>query len=161
MTNDELNESQVQRLEQATELIAQTLREPKVAYRVRTAPGTNEWSAMQVMGHVTEMLPYWLHHTKALIAASEPYTFGRTHADPERLAGVERGSVSDPEEVLRQMREQVAAISAFIRTLTPEQRAKTGTNVTRGEMSVADIVERNMVAHAEEHLGQVRAALQQ
>jgi hypothetical protein len=158
MTND-LNESQIQRLQTATAKIAETLLQPDVAYRLRTAPGQNEWSAMQVMGHVTEMLPYWLHHSKVIIDSTTPHTFGRGYDDPERLAGVERGSVGDPNEIVRLLNLQVADIVAFIGTLTPEQRAKTGNNVTRGVMSVDDIVEKNMVAHAEAHLEQVRTAL--
>lgn len=154
------NESQARRIEVAAAQIAETLQRPEVAYRLRTAPGQNEWSAMQVMGHVTEMLPYWLHHSKIIIDSTEPHSFGRAHDDPERLAGVERGSVSDPAEVIALLNKAVAEIAAFIRTLTPEQRAKTGNNVTRGVMSVDDIVEKNMVAHSEAHLDQVRAALQ-
>lgn len=154
------NESQVQRIQAAAAKIAETLQRPEVAYRLRTAPSQNEWSAMQVMGHVTEMLPYWLHHSKAIIDSPTPHTFGRALDDPERLAGVERGSISDPAQVISQLNQAVADISAFIRTLTPDQRAKTGNNVTRGVMSVDDIVEKNMVAHAEAHLDQVRAALE-
>ena len=47
--------------------------------RLGTAPGADAWSAMQVLGHVTEMIPYWLNWCRVLIAATgEPPSFGRT-----------------------------------------------------------------------------------
>ena len=88
-------EAQARRLERMNEQLATLMRQPDVARRLRAAPGENEWSAMQTVGHMAEMIPYWLSHCRALIAATgEPPRFGRTLDAPERLAGVERGALS-------------------------------------------------------------------
>jgi hypothetical protein len=56
---------------------------------------------MQVLGHMVEMIPYWLRHCRVLIAATEePPVFGRGPDAPEGLAGIERGSNRDPKELL-------------------------------------------------------------
>jgi uncharacterized damage-inducible protein DinB len=55
-------EAQAKRLERVYEEVAKLLREPSVAPRLRTPSGGNEWSAMQTLGHMTEMIPYWLNH---------------------------------------------------------------------------------------------------
>src|SRR5262249_6218962 len=52
-------EAQANRLERVYEEVAKLLREPGVASHLRTAPGEREWSAMQALGHMTEMIPYW------------------------------------------------------------------------------------------------------
>ena len=43
--------------------------------------------------------------------------------------------------------------------MSAAERGKKGVHVKRGEITVADIVELFIVAHAEEHVWQVRAAL--
>jgi uncharacterized damage-inducible protein DinB len=131
-----------------------------VAARLRTPPGENEWSAMQTLGHMTEMIPYWLHHCRALIAATDALpSFGRTPGSPERLAGVAHGAAAAPDALLAQLRREVQAAAATIRGLSPDEREKKGLHPGRGEMTVADVVERFVVSHAEEHLTQVQAAL--
>ena len=152
-------EAQARRLESAYEQLAALLRRPDVARRLRAAPGENEWSAMQTLGHTVEMIPYWLSHCRALIAAAEPPRFGRTLDAPERLAGVERGATGTPDEYLRLLNDEVQAAAKVIRHMPAAERGRKGIHLRRGEMTVADVVEVFIVAHAEEHLVQVQAAL--
>jgi hypothetical protein len=51
--------------------------DPAVAARLRASPGENEWSAMQTVGHVTEMIPYDTVGP-ALQATPEPDQFQST-----------------------------------------------------------------------------------
>ena len=153
-------ETQARRLERVSAEVAKLLRDPMVASRVRASPGESEWSAMQALGHMTEMIPYWLHHCRVLIAATgEVPTFGRTPGSPERLAGVARGAAAQPDEMLAQLQDEVRRAAATIRALSTAERGKRGINPGRGEMSVADVIESLIVAHAEEHLAQVEGAL--
>lgn len=153
-------ETQARRLENVSAQLAALLSQPEVARRLRTAPGENEWSAMQVLGHVVEMIPYWMSHCRALIAATEPPRFGRTPDAPERLAGVEQGAGAEPGELLRLLQKEIQAAARTIRQMSTAERGKKGVHIKRGEVTVADIVELFIVAHAEEHVAQVRAALQ-
>ena len=83
------SETLARRLESVYSQLTTLLHRPDVARRLRTAPGNDEWSALQVLGHMAEMIPYWLGHCRTLIAAHEPPHFGRTLDAPERLAAVE------------------------------------------------------------------------
>jgi uncharacterized damage-inducible protein DinB len=153
-------EAQAKRIERVYEQVASLLAQPEVAARLRTAPGENEWSAMQTLGHVTEMIPYWLSHCRTLIAATgAPPEFGRTPGSPERLAGVAHGAAAEPHALLDQLRHEVRAAASAIRGLSAAEFGKRGRNRERGEMTVADVVESFIVRHAEDHLGQVQAAL--
>jgi len=153
-------ERQAERLERVYEHVARLLREPGVAPRLRASPGKDEWSAMQTLGHMTEMIPYWLAHCRTLVAATgAPPTFGRTAGSPERLAGVAHGAAAEPEALLRQLEGEVRAAAATIRALSPAEREKRGISHGRGELTVAQVIESFIVAHAEEHLAQVEAAL--
>lgn len=153
-------EGQAQRLERVYDQVARLLREPNVAARLRRAPGESEWSAMQTLGHMTEMIPYWLSHCRVLIAATDELpTFGRARGSPERLAGVAHGAAAEPDALLTQLRDEVRSAASTIRGLSSAERGKRGNCTGRGEMTVADVIESFIVKHAEEHLAQVESAL--
>jgi uncharacterized damage-inducible protein DinB len=159
-TPESLGETQARRLERVYEQVASLLGRHEVAARLRTPPGENEWSAMQALGHMAEMIPYWLHHCRVLMAATgAPPTFGRTPGSPERLAGVAHGAAAQPDALLGQLRQEVQAAAESIRKLSAAERAKRGVHPGRGEMTVSDVVESFIVGHAEEHLAQVHSAL--
>jgi hypothetical protein len=109
---------------------------------------------------MAEMIPYWLGHCRALIAADAPPRFGRTPEAPERLAAVAPETLKQPEELVRVLGTEIQAAARTLRQLTPSERRKTGIHVKRGRMSVDEILEQLVVAHAEDHLEQVRRALQ-
>ena len=153
-------ESQARRLENVYEQVARLLREPGVASRLRAAPEKDAWSAMQTLGHMTEMIPYWLNHCRVLIATTgSPPRFGRTAGSPERLAGVAHGATADPDELLRRLEQQVRTAAGAIRTFSEAERSKRGISSESGEVTVAEVIESIIVRHAEEHLAQVEAAL--
>jgi hypothetical protein len=136
------------------------LHDHDVVPRLRTAPGEQAWSALQVIGHMVEMIPYWLHHCHRLIAATlEPPQFGRTLDAPERLAGVEAATTSDAIELLSQLQQVVEAAAKDIHHMTEAERSKIGIHVRQGTMTVADVIEQLIVGHAEAHLVQVQEAL--
>ena len=153
-------EAQAQRLESVGGRLTDLLRQPAVAQRLHAGQGNEVWSAMQTVGHMTEMIPYWLHHCQTLMAAADPPQFGRTLDAPERLAGVERGATDDPNQLLRQLNDEIKSAANIIRNMSATDCAKKGIHIRRGEMTVADVVEVFIVSHAEDHLEQVRAALQ-
>ncbi len=160
-TDENSGEAQAQRLENVYDQVEILLRQPEVAQRLHAALGENEWAAMQVLGHTVEMIPYWLSHCRELIAApAEPPHFGRTFDALERLAGVERGATGYPDELLRLLNDEVQATAHAIRHMSLAERGKKGIHLNRGEMTVADVIEVFIVAHAEDHLAQVQAALQ-
>jgi uncharacterized damage-inducible protein DinB len=153
-------ETQAQRLERVYEQVEQLLREPGFAARLRMPPSGNGWSAMQTLGHMTEMIPYWLSHCRTLInATGTPPTFGRTAGSPERLAGVAHGASADPHALLRQLHEEVQAAASAIRQLSAAERSRRGISTERGEMTVAQVIDSFIVDHAEEHLAQVQRTL--
>jgi hypothetical protein len=154
------SEAQARRLERVYEQLSTLLHQPDVVQRLRTAPSEHEWSALQVIGHMVEMIPYWLHHCQLLIAAThEPPQFGRTLDAPERLAGVEWAATRDANELLGQLKEAVVAAAKDIRHMSEVERGKTGIHLRQGKMTVADVIERFIIGHAEAHLVQVQEAL--
>jgi hypothetical protein len=152
-------EGQAQRLEQAAQQIDALLRRPDVAARVRAA-GPDEWSAVQVIGHVIELVSYWLGQIQILAdATGEPPHFGRGLDDSDRLEAVARGAATDPAALLAQLHDTLRAGAAAIRAMTPAQRARHGVHSRRGDETVAEFIEALVVSHVEGHLAQIQQVL--
>ena len=159
-SNSHSGEEQARRLEQVYEQVASLLRKDGVAAQMHVAHHADDWSIMQILGHMVEMIPYWLHHCQRIITAPTPPTLGRTADAPERLAGIERGKTETPEELRQLLHDEVQRAAQTIRHIAAADREKIGSHLQRGEMRVADIIEVFIVTHAESHLAQMQAALQ-
>lgn len=156
---DNSAEAQARRLERVDAQLAALLQPAGVQERLRASPGENEWSAMQILGHLAEMIPFWMNQCRRSLAATgEPPTFGRAPGSTERMAGVERGEKSDPDELLRTLHVEVLSAARAIRAMTPEQRSRQ-VHTREKEITIADAIEDFIVHHAEEHLAQIQAAL--
>lgn len=151
-------DSQARRLEIVAEEMTRLFRRPDVEWLVRNAPNVTDWSAMQVLGHLVEMIPFWMDRVSAM-AASEACRVGRASDSPERLAGIDRGTTGNPGEMIDRLNREVRTASAAIRRMTVEERNRTGVYAKGGTITVGEAIERLLVAHAEEHLAQVQAAL--
>jgi hypothetical protein len=150
---------QAQRLEAVSRSLASLLRRPDVALRLRSA-GPDEWSALQIMGHMIEVVPYWTGQARSLATATgAPPHFGRTLDDPERLEGPRRGAGSNPDELAHRLDNEVRMAAAVIRSMTPAQRARTGMHNRLGEITVAAAIQTLLVDHLEDHEEQVKRAL--
>jgi hypothetical protein len=152
---------QIERLETTVAQIVAFVQQPGNAQRLSVAPGENEWTVLQTLGHCVEMIPYWLRQCHMLIQANgeELPRFGRTPDSAERLAGVERGAVGNPDELIEQLKIETRNAVAEIRGWASAELAKKGMHARWGEMSVEEIIERLIVVHLEEHLKQIQDAL--
>jgi DinB superfamily len=112
------------------------------------------WDRGQVLAHVAEMLPYWAQQAE-LIAAGDQVEFGRVKSDPDRIAAIERDRREDPQRLLGRIDEGVAAVLDLLDRLDDRAMASTGRHQTLGEMPVAAIIDRFVVAHLEEHADQL------
>jgi hypothetical protein len=160
MTEDPMSaEGQAQRLEAARSEAAAIVRRPDVAQRLRAA-GPEEWSALQILGHMAELATYWPAEIGALAQTTGATAgFGRSPDAPERLAAVQHGAVTDPEVLLSELDTAVASAASRIRAMTPEQRERVGRHQRLGEMSVAQALNKLVVSHFEEHVTQMKQVL--
>jgi hypothetical protein len=115
------------------------------------------WGPREVLTHVAEMLPYWRGEIERILAEDEP-PFGRVADDPIRTLTIGRDRTLP-------MRELFARIDAgvdrygFLGTLSPDDLGRAGIHPTRGRLTIADVLEINVVGHLEGHVEQLRATL--
>lgn len=121
-------------------------------------PGATErWEAGQIWAHIAEFPAYWLAQAQSILGADnpDPVPFGRTKADANRIAAVERDRHTDPAALLARVRDDLAEVTRAARSLPAEAWERIGLHPTRGEMTVRDIFEDFLVAHLEEHAEQL------
>jgi hypothetical protein len=148
----------VSRLADAERRLAEHASKPLPPGLTEPDPGGDErWEAGQVWAHLAEFPAYWLAQAQRVIAlpTNEPVPFGRVKTDPIRVDAIERDRHEDPEALLERVRAELAEVTEVARTLPPEAWRRRGVHPTRGEMTVADIFDRFIAGHLEEHADQL------
>jgi hypothetical protein len=133
-----------------------------LAAAIGTEPEAS-WGPREVLAHTAEMLPYWLGEYERVVEAGrrpgDGAPFGRTAADPLRIAILER----DRTLPLRELFDRIAAgIERWERRMGasgPAGGDAVGLHSTLGEMTADALRDRFVVTHLEEHVAQLREIL--
>lgn len=120
------------------------------------------WGPAETLAHVAEMLPFWLGEVERILdgaAAGEPVPFGRVADDPLRLGVIERDRSLPPRELFGRVETGASRVLSRLAELDEAEGGRRGLHPRLGEMTVAEILERFVVDHADEHVRQLDAAL--
>lgn len=128
--------------------------------------GTERWEAGQVWAHLAEFPPYWGAQIQLVVdgwtdqdpapgVARQPVRFGRTKADADRIAAIERDRHADPAALLARVGREIAALADQLDALSADEWEAVGKHPTLGDMTMAQVVEDFVVGHLEEHTDQL------
>jgi DinB superfamily len=118
------------------------------------------WGPTEVLAHVAEMLSFWLGEIERVVDGSvEPIPFGRTIDDQVRRETIARDRTLPPVELVGRIETTAGRYARRLPEIGPAGLARRGLHPVRGEMTVAAILERFVVEHAEDHVAQLRDAL--
>jgi len=118
------------------------------------------WGPPEVLAHLEEMVPYWLGEMERILAAGPaPVPFGRISTDAMRLGILERDRSLPPRELYDRAISSLDRLDRRWRTLTPEDLGRRGLHPRLGEMTIAEIADRFIVGHLEDHVVQLDAIL--
>jgi len=124
-------------------------------------PASGErWDAGQAWAHVAEFVPYWQGEIERVVIAAQrgvgsPIPFGRTSADPGRVGAIEAGRHEPPAEQMARLAGALSLLRTYLLRLSPAAWSARGVHSRLGEMTVAQIAERFIVSHLEEHADQL------
>jgi len=120
----------------------------------------SEWGPTEVLAHVAEMLLFWRGEIARILDDDpEPVPFGRLATDRLRIMTIERDRSLPPAELLERIDDAAERYARLLGRLGPTELARRGSHPVRGELTVAELLERFVVGHAEEHVLQLREAL--
>jgi DinB family protein len=123
-------------------------------------PETGErWSVRNVMGHLSEALPFWANQVRQVLAGATET--GRGDADyVRRREGVEAHSSETGERLRARVSGAIGEVSSVLATLSDADlrrevlhRARSAEHPTQ----LGDLIERMLVGHLEEHVKQIAA----
>jgi len=122
------------------------------------------WGPPEILAHVDEMLPYWLGETARILDVpstdDRAPAFGRVAADEVRLAIMGRDRTLPLGELFRRAADDADRAADRIAALSSGDLERAGRHPMRGEMRVGDLLDRFVVNHLEEHVRQLREALE-
>lgn len=146
------------RLEDVERRLADHAQAPKPSGLTDPDPPTGErWDAGQVWAHLAEFLPYWMAEFDKVVGAApgEPVVFGRTKADPHRIAAIEQRRHEDPPALMAEVRAHAAAWRSWLAALADPGWDRVGRHPTLGDMDVPTMLGHFVVGHLEEHADQL------
>lgn len=122
------------------------------------------WGPPELLAHVEEMLPFWLGEVERILDGSTggsdaPVPFGRVATDTIRIGVIGRDRTVPLRELFARVRADGARVATRMRQLSDADAARRGRHQTRGEFTVAELFERFVTSHLEEHVVQLRAIL--
>ncbi|MBF6605039.1 MAG: DinB family protein [Chloroflexi bacterium] len=129
-----------------------------LADRFGTEPEAR-WGPPEILAHLAEMLPFWLGEIERIVASARPSPFGRVATDALRLATIERDRSLPPRELFSRIANDLERYERRLPELAEADLAAVGIHPRSGELSVADVLERMVVGHLEEHVVQIREAI--
>ncbi len=121
----------------------------------------SDWGPLEVLGHVAEMLGYWLGQMERVIAAEgESVPMGRSADDPMRTAAVAQARHQPTRQLLATIRSSIGRYVTRLPELSADDWERRGIHPRLGEMTVAEMLERFVLSHLDEHAAQLGAALE-
>ncbi len=123
-----------------------------------TDPSTGEsWHRGNVLGHLSEMLPYWTDQIRR--AAAGAGKVGRDEAGAaNRRQGIDRGDAAAEAELKRAVDRGIAGVLKLLDKLSAADLERTVVFHNREgdrEARVGELLQRLVVRHLEEHLEQL------
>lgn len=120
-----------------------------------------DWGPLELLGHVNEMLPYWVDELEDVLAGDpmSAVPFGRIASDASRLARIDADRQRPIGDLLDDISGGIDRAGAFADRLSRDEADRLGLHPSRGEITVRDSIERFLTAHLEDHVEQLHSIL--
>lgn len=154
---DEIRRSVEDSYNRVTQLVAERLvrLEPAQLYQM---PNENEWSLMQSLAHITEIMPYWANEIEGLVKAPSQ-KFGRVMSDEKRLRAIAEHSRDELEEAQTALPGSYARLQEVLAGLTDTDLSKTGIHSKYGEKPLEWHIREFVTDHLRNHVTQLQECL--
>jgi uncharacterized damage-inducible protein DinB len=135
------------------DLLAQTPTKLREAAERAGEPPAGEWSAAQVLAHMAATEQLWFGRLNAIMHEPDALLKAPGAEYQQAQDALMGGSIDDNLAAFNNVRGESVSL---LMGLSLRDWDKTGTHETRGELSIADVVE-TMVDHDAEHINQIAA----
>lgn len=119
------------------------------------APAENEWSIMQNLAHIVEIMPYWANEIEKLVA-NPGQNFGRTQQHEGRLKAIDEHGRDSLEQISALLPGSYARLQEVLGNLKDSDLELTGVHTRFGEKSLDWFIEDFVTGHLIAHLEQIK-----
>jgi hypothetical protein len=126
--------------------------------RLYEKPIPDEWSLMENIAHINEILPYWAGEIEKLVA-HPGQNFGRTQQHAGRLQAIAVHGTDTLAKAQAELPGGYARLEGVIRTLKDSDLELTGIHPRFGECQLGWFIEEFVTRHLANHLLQMQAIL--
>lgn len=127
----------------------------KPGHALYGAPDAQAWSAIKILAHAAEFMPYWAQQAATVADSDRPMAFGRTHDDVDRIAAVTDHAADELETAIHRLEAALAETARIVRAIPAEGWSRHGRHSRRGEMTAAGIIDAFVLDHLREHVHQL------
>ncbi len=121
-------------------------------------PAENEWTIMESLAHIVEIMLYWAGEIEKLVA--EPgRNFGRTMQDAGRLQAISEHGSDSLEQIRAALPGSYARLEEVLSKLNDGDLALTGHHSRYGDQTLEWFIEDFVTHHLSSHLEQLRLSL--
>lgn len=121
-------------------------------------PAENEWSVMQSLAHIVEIMPYWANQIEKLVG--EPgQKFGRVMTDEARLRAIEEHGGDELHQAEAALPGGYTRLKEVLDNLTDADLAKTGVHSRYGERPLEWFMSEFVTDHLKNHITQLQETL--
>jgi DinB family protein len=129
------------------------------ASKLYQSPAENEWTIMQNLAHVVEIMPYWAGEIEKLLA--EPgCEFGRTPDDVGRLQGISEHEMDSLSRIKAALPGSYARLDGMLGRLKDSNLELTGKHIRYGEKPLDWLIEEFVTNHLSGHVEQIKRCIE-
>ncbi len=118
-------------------------------------PAPGEWTLMENLAHVIEIMPYWADEIAGLVAAPGQ-KFGRTMEHEGRLRAIKEHRTDNLEQVKSALPGSYEHLDQVLRSLKDSDLELTGHHSKFGERNLDWFIDEFVVRHLAAHVSQVK-----
>ena len=122
-------------------------------------PVENEWTIMEILAHIVEIMPYWADEVARLVELPGQ-NFGRTMENPERIAAVRDHSHDSLAQIAAALPGSYARLNEVLASLKDSDLLLTGVHPRRGTKTLDWFIEEFITKHLSDHIIQIKECLQ-
>jgi hypothetical protein len=131
---------------------------PIEATKLYERPFPREWTLMECLAHVREIMPYWAGEIEKLVAAPGQ-KFGRTQQDEDRLRAIDEHRFDSLEQARAALPGSYARLEEVLGKLTDRDLALMGHHSTFGERNLDWFIDEFVTRHLQGHVEQLQSCL--
>ncbi len=126
--------------------------------RLYLPPAENEWSVMQSLAHIEEIMPYWANEIEKLVG-KPGQKFGRVMTDEARLRAIAEHGDDELAQAETVLPASYARMKEVLAELTDADLTKTGVHSKYGERPLEWFMREFVTDHLKNHITQLQECL--